>query len=127
MWKMPNRPNKQISQTFTDGIASICKVEDVAEVGKAPKPHITEVKYKLRYEEKRVGVTRFYSARQAQIVIDKVIRVLRVPDINTNDIVVLSTGQKYRIDQVQKVEDVYPDCMDISLILYDRGDIDGMV
>lgn len=127
MWKMPNRPNKQISQTFNDGIVSICRVEDIAQVGKAPKPTITAVKYKLRYEEKRVGVTRFYSAKQAQIQIDRVIRVLRVPAINTNDIAVLDSGEKYRIEQVQKVEGIYPECMDISLVLYDRGDINGMV
>lgn len=126
MWKMPNRPNNQISQTFNDGIVSICKVEDIAQVGRAPKPHVTEIKYKLRYEEKRVGVTRFYSAKQAQIQIDRVIRVNRVPGINTNDIAVFVDGAKYRIEQVQKVEGIYPECMDISLVLYDRGDIDGM-
>lgn len=73
-----------------------------------------------------MGVTRFYSAKQAQIQIDKVIRVNRVPGINTNDIVVFVDGAKYRIEQVQKVEGIYPECMDISLVLYDRGDIDGM-
>lgn len=123
MWRMPNRPNKQISQTFTDGLVSICRVEDVAPVGYAPNPQIVEVKYKLRFEEKRVGVTRYYSAKQNQIQIDKVVRVPRVEGILTTDIAMLSDGSVYRIDQVQKVEGVYPDCLDLSLTKHERGDL----
>lgn len=120
MWKTPNRPNKQISQTFNDGMVTICRIEDAAQPGYAPEPEIVENKYNLRYEEQRVGVTRYYSARQAQIRIDKVIRVQKVSGINTQDIAILQTGEKYRIDQVQIVPEVYPPCLDLSLVLFEQ-------
>lgn len=120
MWKRPNRPNNQISQTFNDGLVKICVIEDIATPGYAPKPTITEVKATLRYAEKRVGINRYYSAMQNQIEIAKVIRVLRLDNITTQDIAVLQNGEKFRIDQVQVVEDVYPQCLDLSLVRYQQ-------
>lgn len=120
MWKAPNRPNKQVSQIFNDGMVTICRIEDAAQPGYAPEPEIVENKYNLRYEEQRVGVTRYYSARQAQIRIDKVIRVQKVNNISTQDAAILQNGEKYRIDQVQIVPDVYPPCLDLSLIAFEQ-------
>lgn len=119
MWRSPNRPNHAISISYNDGIAEICRVDDVAEVGRIPVPHLT-TKYNLMFCEKRVGINRYYSARQNQIDIERVIRVQTVPDINTTDICVIA-GIKYRIDQVQKVEDSYPPSLDLSLVRYTQG------
>lgn len=113
MWKAPHRPKNEISQTFNDGIVTVYSVEDEAEPGYKPVEKLTK-KAELRYEERRLGVQRFYSGMQNQIQIE---RILRVPksNITSQDIAVTEDGKQYRIDLVQKVPDVFPECCDITL------------
>lgn len=55
------------------------RVSDGAEPGFAPVP-VLERKAVLRYEELRVGLNRYYDARQNQV--QKVVRVPRGADIS---------------------------------------------
>lgn len=113
MWRQPNRPNHKISESFNDGVISLFSTEDIAIVGRAPVKELTLI-YTLHFAEKRVGVTRYYQARQAQVEVDRVVRIQYVPGIHTN-IIAKINGKEYRIDQIQAVENVYPKCLDLTL------------
>ena len=126
MWKAPNRPNHIITQPLNDGLVKICDVVDVAEPGYKPVKKL-KPKVQLRYEEQRVGISRFYSAMQNQIQVDKVIRVPRAIVITTKDVAVTEAGVEYRIQQVQDVMDVYPRCQDLTLSRIDQEDAYDMV
>ena len=113
MWKAPHRPKGEISQAFNDGIVTVYSVEDNAPAGFKPVKKLTE-KAKLRYEERRLGFQRFYSGMQNMVQIERVIRVPKF-DFTNQDIAITEDGREYRIDLVQKVPDVFPECVDISL------------
>ncbi len=114
MWKAPNRPKNQITQSFNDGVITVYGVVDGGEVGYRPKP-IYQKKYTLRYERQRLGVTRLYLAKQNQIEITEVLRVPFAGKVTNQDIAVLEDGSQYQIESVQTVQDVYPHCVDIAL------------
>ena len=61
-WNAPFRPRTDngVTQNFGDGVVAIYSVEDVAQPGYQPKPQTT-LKCKLRYEEQRLGIQRYYS------------------------------------------------------------------
>lgn len=114
MWKAPNRPKHEITQSFNDGIVKICGVQDDAKPGYKPVQKLSE-KITLRFEEQRLGITRLYQSRQAQNEIEKVIRVPKAGNISVKDVAVLE-GKQYTIDTIQKVPDVYPPCKDLALV-----------
>lgn len=71
------------------------------------------------YGERTVGMTRYYTARQNNDRVDRLIRILREgawAEIGADDYCVLSDGYRYRIVQVQMVrdEDAGADVLDIS-------------
>lgn len=117
MWKKPSRPDHAVSQTFNSGVLTVYRVTDAAQPGYKPQPRTAEL-VTLPYEARTVGVSRYYAAQQAQVQID---RVLRVPDpgndflISPQDQAQTADGQTYRIEQVQQVRDVWPPCLDLSL------------
>ena len=114
MWKAPYRAKGEISQRYNDGIVRIYSVTDTAEPGYAPVETPTE-KIKLPYEERRLGITRYFSGAQNQMQIDRVLRVQRAGKVNTQDIAVTEDGQNYRVDLVQSVPDVWPESVDLTL------------
>lgn len=99
---------------FNDGLVRVYKVSDVAEPGRMPKEELT-LKATLRYEEKRLGIYRSYTARQAQVEIARVIRCPR-SDISTQDIAITEDGKQYRIDMVQAAPEIMPPVMDLTLV-----------
>ena len=115
-WKAPYRPRTDngVTQNFGDGIVAIYTVKDVAQPGYQPKPQTT-LKCKLRYEEQRLGIQRYYSGRQNQVEIERVLRVPRYGGITNQDVAVTEDGRQFRIDMVQNVTDVYPASLDITL------------
>lgn len=113
MWKRPNRPANEITQTYNDGIIKIYSVADSAQPGYAPVRTRT-LAYTLPYAERRVGVQRRYLAAQNQAEIDRVLRVPAVC-ITTQDEANIGSVQ-YRIDTVQTVADVYPPSLDLTLV-----------
>lgn len=120
-WKAPYRPRSEVSQTFNDGLLSVYGVTDAAWPGHKPVTQRT-LKVTLAFDDRRVGVERFYRSAQAQARIE---RVLRVPKSDTaikaQDLVTVTGSDLiYRVEQVQSVPDVYPACLDLSLSCVDR-------
>jgi hypothetical protein len=107
---------KQKTQTFNDGVVSIYSVDNIGESGNMAKEglKIPPKVEALRFEERIVGMGRFWSAKQYQIKIDRMIRVPRIQSVSSQDVAVLVDGQ-YEIKQVQYPPDVLPLSMDLSL------------
>lgn len=115
MRKAPTRPNGDITQQYNSGVLTIYSLTDTAKPGLRPAPRLT-VKVALRYEERRLGITRLYQARQTQVEIERVVRVQRRPDISPQDVAITEDGRQYRIDTVQAVMDTWPPSLDLSLV-----------
>ncbi len=114
MWRKPYRPSNEISQTFNDGIVTVYAVTDTAKPGYKPTPGLTK-RIELCYEERRLGIQRFFSGQQNQIKVERVIRCPATGRVSTQDVAITEDGQQYRIDLIQKVDSVYPPSVDITL------------
>ena len=114
MRQKPFRSGNEISQNYNSGIIIVFRVSDGAEPGFAPVP-VLERKAVLRYEELRVGLNRYYDARQNQVQVEKVVRVPRGADISPQDVAITQDGRQYRIDLVQLAQDVWPPSLDLTL------------
>lgn len=123
MRKTPFRPrsDKQISQTYNDGIVKLYCVQDTAETGRMPVRHETLV-VQLDYENRSVGSSQFYQAAQAQIKIEKVIRVQRRSGIDTKMMAELEDGTKYDVARVQLITDCRPASLDLTLTEYSQAE-----
>lgn len=123
MRKTPFRPrsDKQISQTYNDGIVKLYCVQDTAETGRMPVRHETLV-VQLNYENRSVGSSQFYQAAQAQIKIEKVIRVQRRSGIDTKMTAELEDGTKYDVARVQLITDCRPASLDLTLTEYSQAE-----
>jgi len=106
--------SKPTNQAFSDGLVRIYAVTNAAEPGKKPVDRLT-IKHNLRYEQRTVGVTRYYAAMQANVQVQSVLRCPRRSDVSTQDVAVPIDGRQYRIVQVQYPPDVMPPCMDLTL------------
>ena len=116
--KTPFRPNAEVSQSYGDGVVKIYAVSDGAAAGRLPQPVLTQ-KLRLDYEERKLGVQRYYQAKQNQIHVERVIRVPRPPvEITNQDVAETEDGREYRIDLVQTVKDVWPPSLDLTLTAY---------
>lgn len=115
MYQRPNRPTNDITQPFNSGMVHIYAVADNAPPGYAPQVTLTE-KVALRYEEMRLGINRYYAAKQNNIQIERIIRCPRWGDITNQDVAITEDGKQYRIDLVQSVDGVYPACVDLTLV-----------
>ena len=114
MWKAPNRPKGEVSQSYPDGIVTVYEQTDSAEPGYQPKPQLQK-KITLRYEERRMGIQRYYAAAQNQQRIERVLRVPKTGKVSAQDVVVTEDGRQFRIEMVQIVPDVYPASVDLTL------------
>lgn len=114
MRRNPFRPGIEISQPFNSGVVSIYRVTDEGESGYAPVPRL-ELRVRLHYEERKLGLIRFYSAKQVQVKVEKVLRVRRRPEISPQDVAVTQDGRQYRIELIQMAEGVYPPSLDLTL------------
>lgn len=120
-WKKPNRPEHEISQSYNDGVVTIYSVTDEAEPGYQPREALTELA-KLCYENRKLGIQRYYQGKQNQTEVKRVIRVPHMPQKITNrDKAVTEDGAEYRIDLVQLVPDVWPLSDDLTLAAYRQG------
>lgn len=120
MWKAPNRPASEITQSYNDGIVKIYSMQDTAQPGRMPQKELT-LKATLRYSEQRLGINRYYSAKQNQIEVERVLRVQRIKGITNQDIAATDDGKYYSIEMVQSTEGVYPPSMDITLSVVSQG------
>lgn len=101
-------------QTFNDGICAVYRVENVAGAGEKPKKGLCEKYGRVPFERRKVGLTRFYQAKQADVRITDVIRIPRQMGIGTNDVCLIG-GMQYRVQQAQLVPDTLPQSVDLTL------------
>ena len=114
MRKLPFRPDdRQITQSYRDGVVKIYTITDAAQPGYQPTPTLVET---LFYAERRVGLQRYYSGKQAQVQVERVIRTQLRPGVSPQCIAVTEDGTQYGIELVQRLQDVYPPSMDLTLV-----------
>ena len=118
-WKAPYRPSNVVTQGYNSGVVTVYAVTDSARPGYQPVEQLTE-KIKLRYEEQRLGIQRYYNAMQNQIQVERVIRVPRAEQITSQDVAETEDGRRYRIDLVQTVDGVWPPSQDLTLVKYQQ-------
>lgn len=106
---------KQQTQTFNDGVLTIYKVTNIAAAGRMPKDGLSSKKGPLRYDERIVGMGRYWTAKQENVKVDRLIRVPLFREVSTQDVVIPNDGEQYSIKQIQYPKDVVPPCMDLSL------------
>ncbi len=103
-------------QTFNDGVVSIYTVGNIATAGNMPKEGLTlKFEKPLPYEERTVGMGRYWAAMQNQVKVQQMLRVQRINNLSTQDVAIPIDGEQYKIVQVQYPKDVEPPCMDLSL------------
>ena len=102
------------TQTFNSGVVRVYRVTNTAPPGVKPAEALV-LKGTLRYHERTVGLTRFYTALQAQVNVQYLLRCPRRRDISPQDIAIPNDGEQYRITLIQYPEDVEPPCMDLTL------------
>lgn len=133
MWRAPNRPRNEISQSYSDGIVTIYAVTDGAEPGYKPRP-VLAAKATLRFAELRLGLQRLRSAAQTNIDVRHELRVPQPPaEISTQDVAVIrGSATQYKINLVQTVPDVWPKSLDLELVTVEQilpiaegGEADG--
>lgn len=123
MWTKPSRMTRaEITQSLNDGLVDLYKVEDAAEPGHMPRPRITQKLATLRFEERVLGIRRYYAAQQAQARVDRVIRIPRAVDIAPQDVAIITAPERkqYRIELVQPAQGVYPPCVDLTLTVVEQ-------
>ena len=119
--KAPFRPKAEVSQSYNDGVVEIFSITDTAENGYFPQVSYDSV-VTLPYQERKLGISRYYSAKQNQINVNRVIRVPAPSAAITNqNVAETEDGVYYRIDLVQIVPDVWPRSYDLTLVLFDQG------
>lgn len=113
-WKAPYRPKGEITQGYNDGVVTVYAVTDAGPPGGLPVEKLVK-KAVLRYEERRLGLQRYYQGKQNQVEVERVLRTPRRKGVSSQDLAVTEDGQQYRIDLVQSAADVYPPSMDLTL------------
>ena len=106
--------DRRITQSYRDGVVRIYAVTDAAQPGYQPKPVLTLAEA-LFYQERRVGLQRYYSSKQEQVQVERVIRTQLRPGVSPQCVAITEDGVQYGIDLVQQVTDVYPASMDLTL------------
>lgn len=119
-WKAPYRPRGEISQSYNDGVVTVYAVTDSGPPGGLPVEKPVK-KVVLRYEERRLGLQRYYASKQNQVEVERVLRTPRRRDVSSQDLAVTENGVQYCIDLVQSAADVFPPSMDLTLTRIDQN------
>ena len=125
MWKAPNRPGHEITQSYNDGDAEIYKLKDAAAAGRKPIKSLGDRIGEFRYAKRHVGNNRYYASQQNQIRIDRVIRIQCGAEVTNQDVLQTEDGAWYRIDRVEEVQDVYPKSYDLTLTRIVQSEVDA--
>lgn len=105
---------KTLTQSFSDGVVNIYSVGNLASPGNMPKDGLNIKIENLRYDERTVGMSRFWTAKQEHAQIELLIRTQRINSVSSHDVAFLK-GRQYDIVQVQYPKETEPPCMDLSL------------
>lgn len=95
-----------VFETFNSGILDICKVKD--------NKVIADVVKGIRYQNKTIGVTRYWNAQVASAKIDKLISIPLIRGVEYSHIILINREQ-YKINQIQPKEDTNPPTLLLSL------------
>ena len=107
-------------EVYNDGVVLIYSVSDGASDGLLPRERLA-LKGKLLYQERKLGISRYYAAAQNQIHVERVIRVQKPPEpITSQDQAITEDGRRYRIDLVQGLDGVFPPSLDLTLVAYEQ-------
>jgi len=106
---------QQKPQTFNDGVCGFYSVKNTAAAAKKPVETLALKLGGIRYSERTVGLSRFWSAKQASVQIDRLLRMPYFDTVSTQDVVITEDGNQYDIKQLQRPEDIFPPVMDVSL------------
>lgn len=90
-------------QTYNDGVASVYSIRNRSAPGNTPVNELT-LKCTLRFNNKVIGVKRFWEAKSKNIDINKLIRVPFNNLLNGTEIIVIDDKQ-FEIKQFQIVYD----------------------
>lgn len=101
-------------QTFNDGICSIFAKSNNSKPGNMPVTGLEKKADRVPFERRKVGIRRFYDAKQENVEIELLLRIPEAFHVSTQDICVVS-GVQYGIYQVQDVTNTMPKAKDISL------------
>lgn len=93
--------------TFGDGTAIICETDDYG------KPVRKDSK-RYYFGNRTVGIKRYFSARQNDIEINKVIHIHKNEKITTANVAIIN-NTVFDIEQVQHFDDTKPKCTVLSL------------
>lgn len=86
------------------GRLTLYRLHDTAPKGMMPHEQLVQLSEEY-YEERTVGVTRYYAAQGANNRVDALVRIWRLDTVQTNDYAVLEDGNQYRIDFIQHTLD----------------------
>jgi hypothetical protein len=106
---------KTQTQTYNDGVLSVYKVKNMAAPGDQVNEQLEVLIEPLCYEEMKVGITRFWAAKQEQLSIERLLRTPRIDTVRVGDVVIPIDGQQHKIIQVQYPSGIEPKSMDLSL------------
>lgn len=93
--------------TFNDGIVNIYKTDENDNT-------IADTLLTFRFGEEKIGITRFYSAKQNDIEVSKVIHIHKNTDLRT-DMAAVINGERYKIIQIQIDSSTNPSCSILTL------------
>ena len=91
---------------FNSGIVNIYASVNIADVGDKPNFQLKH-RWKLRFENKTVGMQRFYIAQQSDTELSRLVQVPQQLGINLHDVATID-GISYDIVQVQHKYDTKP-------------------
>lgn len=93
-------------QTFNDGICDVYSIND--------DDTISLLQAGLRFEDRTVGSTRFFAAKDYQHSADRMIRIPWTRDDLANSVIDLG-GRQYAVIQAQKILDTFPRCLQLTI------------
>lgn len=103
------------NQMFNDGLLSVYSLENTAAAGEMPSETPKLKVSGLRYENRTVGMSRFWQGKQLDVQIERLVRCPKISSVHALDVVKTEDGDQYNIVQVQYPTDIEPPCMDLSL------------
>ncbi|MBQ7505314.1 MAG: hypothetical protein IJT79_08375 [Ruminococcus sp.] len=101
-----NPPNIKFL-TFNDGRLMLYQTDDDDQI-------LKESRRPYRYGDRTIGVKRYYAARQNDIELKKVIHIHQNRDV-VSDMAAVIDKTRYKIEQVQHLDDTNPPCTVLSL------------
>lgn len=109
-------------QTYNDGVTLVYTISDTSAAGGMPHETLT-APITARYEERTIGIKRYYSARQIDARCDMLIRIQQLRTVTPDAAVVVIDGEQYRVLQVQHITTTDgASATDLSLMKLGKGD-----